>query len=103
MHVVVGAALKRADTIDGVRPLGPEHDHRHLPVPRPPRLAGTKASAEVELGNEDEIRKPPLGEVERLAAEARVQDLEAVRDELPLEVVARLGLGVGEEHGAQRS
>ena len=99
---VVGAAVERAHALDGVRG-GREQDHGHVAVPRPPRLAAAKPQAEVELGEEHEVRPRALGELERLAPARRLEHVEAVVAELPVEVLARLGLRLGDEDCARHA
>ena len=43
----------------------------HVAVPTPPRLATPQAEAELELGDEDDVRPGRLGELERLAPACR--------------------------------
>ena len=73
----------------------------------PARLAAPEPETELELGEEDEIRPRRLGELERLAATRGAEDVEAVVAQLASEVLARLGLGLGDEdcarHGADAS
>ena len=97
MEVVVGAALERPHPVDRVALGRAEHDHRDVAVPRPPGLALAEARAEVELGAEDEVGPRALGESERLAAERRLEHVEAVALQLALEVAADRGLRLGEE------
>ena len=70
---------------------------------RPPGLATPEAQAEVELGQEHEIRPCPLHELERLAPPRRAEDVEAVVAQLASEVLARLELWLGDEDGARHA
>jgi len=88
-HHVVRAAIEGTHALDEIR-RGSEQDHRHVPVPRPSGLSAAEAQAEVELGEENEIRTCTLREVERLASARRAEHVEPVVLELAPEVFARL-------------
>lgn len=81
------------------RPGRTDDDHRHVAVPAATRLTRPQARAEIELGQQDEIGSRPLGELERLAVEARRRHLETVACQLPFEVAPDSGLRLGEQQG----
>jgi hypothetical protein len=72
-------------------------------VPRTTGLALPEPEAELELGEEDEIRTQALRQVERLAGGDRRHNLEAVLDELPLEEPTGRALGLGDDEGGCHS
>ena len=82
---------------------GREHDDGNVPVPGSSRLATPKPQAQLELGEENDVGPRALGELERLAPAGRAEHVEAVVAELPAEVLARLGLGLGDEDGARHA
>ena len=97
---VVRTPLECPDPVDRVGLRFGEHDHRHLAIPLPSRLALAQPPAELQLAGQDERRPCPLDEVERLAAPLRADHVEAVVPEVPLEVRPRVELGLGENEGA---
>ncbi len=99
---VVGAAVERPHPLDRIRGRR-EQDHGDVPVPAPPRLAAPEPKAEVELGEQHEIGPCALGELERLAPPRGAEHVEAVVAQLSTEVLARLGLGLGDEDGARHA
>ena len=104
VEVVVGPALEGADAIDeGVALLRAEQDDGDVAVPGAAGLALPEPEAELELGEEDEIRTQALGQVERLAGGDRRHNLEAVLDELPLEEPTGRALGLGDDQGSCHS
>jgi len=59
---VVRATVERTHALDGIGRRR-EQDDRNVPVPRPPGLAPAEPKAEVELGEENEIRPDALDEL----------------------------------------
>jgi len=101
--VVVAAAREAAHAVDRVAP-GADHDHRHVPVPRPPGLALAETAADLEPGTvgqhgveEDEARPHLLHEIEGGGAAVRRKNLEAVVGELLLQVRAHRSLVLDDE------
>ena len=98
---IVGAAVEGAHAVDGVGLLRPEHDHRHVAVPRTSRLALAQPAADVELAAEqDEIRASSLGERQSVLAVLGPQHVEAVLGEVAREEAAGRRLGVGDQESA---
>ena len=85
----------------GSAPGSVRHDHRHVPVPRPPGLAGAESPAELGLARDDDVGEQPLRKVERPRGPGCLEDREAVRAQLPLEVLPRTLLLLGEEDGVR--
>ena len=100
---VVGAALEGPDALERVGTRGCEHDHRDVPVPAPAGLAFAEASAQLRLAREDDVRPRALGDIERLRAPAGLDDVEAVRAQVALEIARPGGIGVGEKEGRTHS
>lgn len=99
---VVGTALERAHTGDRIRVRVGQDDHGNVPVPAAPRLARPEPSAELGLADDDDVGGMPLGEVERASRPRCAEDGEAVLAELPLEVLPRGGLVLGQENRVRR-
>ena len=78
-----------------------QDDHRHIPVPRPPRLARAEAPAEIGLAGDDEVWQHALREVEGAGGPRRFEHREAVRAQLALEVLPRPPLVLCEENGVR--
>ncbi len=97
---VVGSAVEGAHPLDGIG-RGREQDHGDVSIPRPAGLAAAQPEAEVELGEENEVGSRALGELERLRTACGVEDVEAVVAQMSAEVLARLGLGLGDEDGVR--
>src|SRR6476659_10031687 len=99
---VVGTAIEGADTLDRVGRRR-EDDDRDVAIPGPPRLAAAQAQAELELGEEDDVRPSALRELERLRAACGSEDVEAVVAQLSAEVLPRRWLRFGDEDGARHA
>ena len=111
--VVVAAAREAAHAVDRVAP-GADHDHRHVPVPRPAGLALTKAAANLEAGSvgqnrieEHEARLRLLEELEGRRGPVGREYLEPVVGQLLLEVGAERSLVLDDQnhprdHGRRR-
>ncbi len=76
---VVGSALERAHALHGIGARGGEHDHRNVAVPAAAGLPLAEPRAQLGLAGEHDVRPRALGDVERLSAPARLDDVEAVR------------------------
>lgn len=98
-EVVVRPALERANAVDDVRVYAAEQDHGHVPIPEPAGLALAQPATELELGADDEVGPQALGQIEHLGDLAGAEHLEAVVGQLPFQVAARAGLGLGDDHG----
>ena len=97
-HVIVAAAIERADAVDGVGLAAAEDDHRHLAIPRAPGLAFAKAAAQ--LGRrENERRLQTFHELQRLPLCLGAEHVEAVVCEVALEELPGRRLRLGEQHG----
>ena len=99
-HDVVGAAVERPHALDGIG-RGREQDHGDVPVPRPSRLAPSKAQAQVELGEQHDVRPDALRELERLAPPSGPEHVEPVVAKVATEILACLRLGLGDQDGAR--
>ena len=82
--------------------------HTHLSdgdvaIPRPSGLPPAKPKAEIELGEENEVRPNALDQLERFAAACGTEHVEAVVAELAAQVLADLGLGLGDEDGTRHA
>ena len=109
---VVDAAVEGAHAVDRVGPLRCEQDHGHLPVPAAAGLAGAQAAAQLELGQQDEVRPSAFRQGEGVAVHPRLHDVEAVVAEVTLEKPSRDVLGLCQQqrvahaddasHGARR-
>ena len=103
---VVRPALEGAHALDRVGVRRREHDHRHVAVPAPPGLTLTEPRAQLGLAREHDVGPRALGDVERLRAPARLDDVEAVRAQVPAQIARLVRVGVGEEercsHGTPR-
>ena len=96
---IVGSSLECAHPVDGIGALGGQHDHGNVAIPTPARLAVPEPRAELGLAREDDVGPRPLGDVERLRAPGGLDDVEAVRAQVPLEIAGAIGVGIGEEKG----
>ena len=97
---VVGPLLERADALDRVGAGLGQHDHRHVAIPASTGLTGAQATAQVGLGEDHDVGRLPLGEIEGAGAPRRFEHLEAVAAQVALEGRPRGGLGICEEDGA---
>src|SRR5262249_30106714 len=103
-EIVVCTAFEGANAIDqGITLLPAEQDHGNIPIPRAAGLALPEPKAELELGEEDEIRAQALGQADRLAGCNRRRNLETVLDEMPLEEPTGRALGLGDDQGGCHS
>jgi len=98
-HDVVGSSIESANAFEGIR-RGCEQDHGHISIPGPPRLPAPKSEAEIELREQDDVRSGSFGKLERFAPPRCAEDVEAVVAQLSAQILARLGLGLGDEDSA---
>ena len=98
---VVRAALESPNACDGVRARLGQHDHRHVPVPRPSGLTRAQPAAEVGVAGNHEIGRDAFGEIERAGRPARAEDSEPVLAQMVLEDLPRTRLVLGEEDGTR--
>jgi hypothetical protein len=109
---VVAAAFEGVDAVDGVIAGVAEDDQRHVAVPATSGLALSQHAADLErrrvreTADEHEVRPLALHQLERLASAVRAEDREAVAHQVPLQELARSGLGLRQQqrlrHGNRR-
>jgi len=97
---VVRPAVESANALDRIGRLR-DHDDRNISIPGPSGLTTAKPQAQVELAEEDNVRPRSLDELERLAATRCTQHVEPVVAQLLPEILAGVGLGLGDEDGAR--
>ncbi len=84
---VVAAARERTHAVDRVGGLVPDHDHRQV----------RERVEHIGVAEQHEVRPRALGELERGAAVAGAEDVEAVVREMALEEAAHVGGGLGDQ------
>ena len=99
---VVGAAVERTHALDRIR-RGREQDDGNVPVPCTTRFPPPQPQAQVELGEQHDIRANALGELERLAPPRRPEHVEAVVAEVATEILACLGLRLCDQDGTRHA
>ena len=97
-HVVVAAAVERANPVDAVGLGSAEHDHRYFAVPRATGLALPKPATQLGRG-EHERRLQALQQLERLAVGLGAEHVEPVVREVALEKLPGRRLRLGEQEG----
>ena len=94
---VVGAALERAHALDGVGACVREHDHRDVAVPATAGLALPQPRAELGLAREHDVGRDRSTMSSACAAPPRLEHVEAVRAQVPLQVPRLVRVGIGQE------
>ena len=75
--------------------------NRNVPIPCAAWLAAPKTKAELELGEQHEVRARTLGQLERFAPPRGTEDVETIVSKLPPEIFSGLRLQLGDEDCAR--